>query len=59
MFTGFAMFAMLIQLALVIGIIAFAVKLVTRLSEIAEAQKSMAESQAQLVNLLMDQQKQS
>lgn len=53
MFTGFAFFAVMFQLATLVGIIVFAVKLLNRMQEIADAQRSSAESQAQLVKLVV------
>ena len=52
MITGVALLAVLFQLGVFVGVIVFAVKLVGRLKDISESQKSIAESQAQLVNLL-------
>ncbi len=56
MFTGVALLAVLFQLAVFVGVIIFAVKLVGRLKDISESQKSIAESQAQLVQLVFNNQ---
>ena len=56
MFTGVALLAVLFQLAVFVGVIIFAVKLVGRLKDISESQKSIAESQVQLVKLLSNNQ---
>ena len=53
MVTGVALLAVLFQLGVCVGVIVFAVKLVGRLKDISESQKSIAESQAQLVHLLV------
>lgn len=52
MFGGVAIFAVLIQLAIFIGVIVFAVKLVNRLQEISKSQESIASSQMKMVELL-------
>ena len=52
MFGGVAIFALLIQLAIFIGVIVFAVKLVNRLQEISNSQESIASSQMKMVELL-------
>jgi len=56
MFTGVALLAVLFQLGVFVGVIVFAVKLVGRLKDISESQKSIAESQAKLVHLLVNNQ---
>lgn len=55
MFTGFAVFAVIFQLAIFCGIIVFAVKLLNRMQEISDSQRISAEAQAQLVKLVMQQ----
>jgi hypothetical protein len=57
MFSGFAIFAVLVQLAIFVGVIVFAVKLVNRLQEISKSQESIAESQMKMVQLLASEQK--
>jgi hypothetical protein len=52
MFAGVAFLAIIFQLAIVIGIIVFAVKLLNRITDIAGSQKSIADSQIQLISLL-------
>ena len=52
MFAGVAFLAIIFQLAIVIGIIVFAVKLLNRVTDIAGSQKSIADSQIQLISLL-------
>ena len=52
MFGGVAIFAVLIQLAIFIGVIVFAFKLVNRLQEISKSQESIALSQMKMVELL-------
>ncbi|MBA6225366.1 hypothetical protein H4J51_09400 [Colwellia sp. MB02u-18] len=52
MFAGVAFLAIIFQLAIVVGIIVFAVKLLNRITDIAGSQKSIAESQVQLISLL-------
>ncbi|WP_019030230.1 hypothetical protein [Colwellia piezophila] len=52
MFAGVALLAIIFQLAIVVGIIVFAVKLLNRITDIAGSQKSIADSQIQLINLL-------
>jgi hypothetical protein len=52
MFGGVAIFAVLIQLAIFIGVIVFAVKLVNRLQEISNSQELIASSQMKMVELL-------
>jgi hypothetical protein len=52
MFAGVALLAIIFQLAVVVGVIVFAVKLLNRITDIASSQKSIAESQVQLINLL-------
>jgi hypothetical protein len=47
----------LVQLAIFIGVIVFAVKLVNRLQEISKSQESIAMSQIQMVELLAKEQK--
>ncbi|WP_299003793.1 hypothetical protein [uncultured Shewanella sp.] len=56
MFAGVTFLALFFQLAMVVGIIVFAVKLLNRISEIASAQQSIAESQLQLIKLLNEKQ---
>ena len=55
MFTGFAFFAVVFQLAMFAGTIIFAVMLLNRMREISDSQRISAEAQAQLVKLLMQQ----
>lgn len=55
MFTGFAFFAVVSQLAMFSGTIIFAVMLLNRMREISDSQRIAAEAQAQLVKLLMQQ----
>jgi hypothetical protein len=52
MFAGVAFLAIIFQLAIVVGIIVFAVKLLNRITDIAESQKSIADSQVKLISLL-------
>jgi Tfp pilus assembly protein PilV len=52
MFGGEVIIAILIQLAIFIGVIVFAVKLVNRLQEISNSQESIASSQMKMVELL-------
>lgn len=52
MYPGVALLAIIVQLAIIVGVIVFAVKLLNRITEIAGSQKSIAESQAQLISLL-------
>jgi hypothetical protein len=52
MFAGVAFLAIIFQLAIVVGIIVFAVKLLNRITDIAGSQKSIANSQIQLIRLL-------
>ncbi|MDR9766557.1 hypothetical protein RJP56_10875 [Shewanella baltica] len=56
MFAGLTLLAVLFQLAVFIGVIIFAVKLVGRLKDISESQKSIADSHTQLVKLLLSNQ---
>lgn len=55
MFTGFAFFAVVFQLAMIAATIIFAVKLLNRMQEISDSQRISAEAQAQLVKLLTQQ----
>ncbi|UUO24876.1 hypothetical protein FGD67_17895 [Colwellia sp. M166] len=52
MFAGVAFLAIIFQLAIVAAVIVFAVKLLNRITDIAGSQKSIAESQVQLITLL-------
>jgi hypothetical protein len=52
MFAGLAFLVIIFQLAVVVGVIVFAVKLLNRITDIASYQKSIAESQVQLIDLL-------
>ncbi|MBA6346602.1 MULTISPECIES: hypothetical protein [unclassified Colwellia] len=52
MFAGVAFLAIIFQLAIVVGIIVFAVKLLNRITDIAGSQKSIADSQVKLISLL-------
>ncbi|MFT5756815.1 MAG: hypothetical protein ACI9LM_001540 [Alteromonadaceae bacterium] len=52
MFAGVALFAIILKLTIVVGIIVFAVKLLNRITDIAGSQKSIANSQIQLISLL-------
>ncbi|MGX9460482.1 hypothetical protein ACWXWU_04480 [Shewanella sp. A14] len=52
MFAGVAMLAIIFKLAIVVGIIIFAVKLLNRITDIAASQKSIADSQVELINVL-------
>ncbi len=52
MFAGEAFLAIILQLAVVVAVIVFAVKLLNRITDIAASQKSIAESQVQLIGLL-------
>ena len=56
MFAGVAFLGVIIQLGIVVGIIVFAVKLLNRITDIAKYQKSIAESQLQLVSVLTEKQ---
>jgi len=56
MFTGVAFLAITFQLAIIVGIIVFAVKLLNRITDIAGSQKSIADSQIKLISLLSTQQ---
>ncbi len=52
MFTGLAILGLVLKLLIVIGVVVFAVKLLNRVTDIARSQKSIAESQIQLIDLL-------
>ncbi|GIU04033.1 hypothetical protein C9I43_01355 [Shewanella morhuae] len=59
MFVGLTLFSALFPLAVFIGVIIFAVKLIGRLKDISESQKSIADSHTQLVKLLISNQQKS
>ncbi len=50
--SGFVLIGFLIQLAVLVCVVVYAIKLLNRITEISSAQKSIAESQAELVRLL-------
>ena len=58
MFSGMVFIGIILQLAVVVGIIVFAVKLLNRITEISESQKSIANTQTHLVEILANKQKQ-
>ena len=58
MFSGMVFIGIILQLAVVVGIIVFAVKLLNRITEISESQKSIANPQTHLVEILANKQKQ-
>ena len=57
MFSGIAFLVIIFKLAIFIGVIVFAIKIVNRLKDISESQKSIAKSQAKLVELVANKQK--
>lgn len=52
MFTGLAILGLILKLLIVIGVVVFVVKLLNRVTDIARSQKSIAESQIQLIDFL-------
>jgi len=52
MFAGVALLAIIFQLAIIVGVIVFAIKLLNRITDIAGSQKFIADSQIQLISLL-------
>ncbi|GAC27290.1 hypothetical protein [Brumicola pallidula] len=56
MFTEVALLAIIVQLGIIVGIIVYAVKLLNRITDIAGSQKSIANSQIQLISLLIKKQ---
>ena len=57
MLGGVALFAILIQLSIFVGVIVFAVKVINRLQEISDSQASIALSQMKMLELLADKNK--
>ena len=53
---GISLIAIIFQLAFIIGVVVFAVKFLNRVTEIAEAQKTVADSQVRIVEILTSKQ---
>jgi large-conductance mechanosensitive channel len=57
MYSGMAIIALLVNLVIIACVVTFAIKLLNRLTDIADAQKSVAASQEKLVQILVSQAK--
>lgn len=54
MFSGFAIIAIIVQVAIIVAVIVYALKILNRITDIAESQRSIADTQKKMLILMSE-----